>query len=105
MLALVAAQRTDLAVELLGDVNEVICLGSEHHPDFADRPIFEFGTFGPGEGEWVACVRIDGAHRGFTSGDVVRVRAVRGVKAAHRVVCDDHLRTHLADDCADVVAH
>ena len=41
----------------------------------------------------------------IAGGDVVRVRAIRRVEIAHRVVRDDHLRAHLADDPADVVAH
>ena len=72
----VAPQGTDLALDLLGDIDRTVGVVVVHDPDLVDRPGFETRDQELGERERVAGIGVDRRPHALTSGDMVGVAAV-----------------------------
>jgi methyl-branched lipid omega-hydroxylase len=108
VLAHVATQCPELALELSGDVDDGEILIAAHRtgldPHLLNLPVLELGARQAGERKRVAGVGIHRTHRRLAGRGVVGMRAVGRGQVAQRRLGDDHLGTDLADDQADVVA-
>jgi hypothetical protein len=104
MLARVAAQGLELAVERVGDVDEHVggARGGEVH--LAGRPGLEPLVEQLRVRERVAGVGVDRRHRGLTGSEVVGMARVDALEVALRRLREHALRTHPPDLSADVAA-
>jgi hypothetical protein len=81
----VGAERGDLPVERVGDIDVMVWRRVRHHPHLGHLPGLE-ALVGEqlGKGERVAGVRIDRAKRGLARREVVRVRGLDARPVAFR---------------------
>ncbi len=80
-----AEQGLDLGVDVVGDVNEVVQVGTCHHPDLGRCMGFEaLIAQKTGEGELVAGIGVDRRQRGLAGGEVIGVARIDPVEVANR---------------------
>lgn len=88
VLAHVTTQRTHLAIDVLGDVDNCKIVRSAHRPrldpNFLHLPIRQLSARQPVKGKRVASIGVHRTHRCLARRRVVGVRAISGGKAAHR---------------------
>ena len=101
-LALMAVQRGELALDVVGDVDGAIGPRRAHHPDLGHRPRLQPLGHQLWEGELVAGIGVDGTERGFSSGEVIGMAGVDPGQVSLRALGDDALGTHLTDDAGQV---
>ena len=102
-LAVVGLESGELAVEMLGGVDEVVRSRGAEDPHLRHCPVGESFILEQARvREWIACIGVDREDRGLAGGEVVGVRAVDTVPVAIGGLDEHSLRTHLADDPADV---
>ena len=99
-----AQQRLELALDVLGDVDDIGDGRVGRQPHLADGPrlVAFLQQFRKREG--VARIGVDGAERGFAGSQVVGVAGEDAIEGAVGRLAQHHLRPHLADDPADVAA-
>lgn len=93
-----AQQGVDLGADGVGDVDEMVEIGTRHHPDLGDRVWFEaFVGEEFGIGELVTGVGIDRTEGGFTGGEMVGVARIHPIEIALRRLTEDDVGPDLAD--------
>ncbi len=101
-LTLVTKQGFDLAIKLIGDIDEMLGVGATHDPCLGHR--MRLQTFLGKKWdvcEFVSRVGVDGAHRCLARSEMIRVAAVGPVEGANRTLRHDSVGLNDANDSAD----